>query len=482
MVDLTPGEKRWTVLYGGNRAVERQAVVDLYRALQFHVPYVLPIVAAKDVDPGDFEHVVLVGTAGSNPVLADLVARGVIPAPSGAQGYTLWIGKTPWDDRYRLIAVVGADTAGVLYGVQELLASLSAANVPLDKPLKRRAALVDLPDRVSVEAPAIPDRGLWTWGYVIYDYRRFLDNMVRLKLNMLTVWNSEAPLNLPEILTYAHDRGIKVIVGYNWGWGHKLSLTSAEDCAVIKRLALDTYRKEYADHPIDGIYFQTITEHHEKVQDGRTVAARCCEMVNDIASELYAMAPNLSVQFGLHATSIREHYTDLAALDPRMIITWEDAGALPFSYAPNPQLGDGYEATLAYAKQLAAFRPGSTFAMVPKGWTCLRWEDEFAKHGPFLLGERDPAYLRERLTARQGEWNSVNAQWLRNFPLAARFYREILEINPRILSTGLVEDGMFEARIQPGVSLFAEMLWNPRQSDADLLVRAMRPYVTPTTV
>jgi hypothetical protein len=155
---------------------------------------------------------------------------------------------------------------------------------------------------------------------------------------------------------------------------------------------------------------------------------------------------------------------------------------LPFSYAPNPQLGDGYEATLAYAKQLAAFRPGSTFAMVPKGWTCLRWEDEFAKHGPFLLGERDPAYLRERLTARQGEWNSVNAQWLRNFPLAARFYREILEINPRILSTGLVEDGMFEARIQPGVSLFAEMLWNPRQSDADLLVRAMRPYVTPTTV
>jgi hypothetical protein len=41
---------------------------------------------------------------------------------------------------------------------------------------------------------------------------------------------------------------------------------------------------------------------------------------------------------------------------------------------------------------------------------------------------------------------------------------------------------MFEARIQPSVSLFAETLWNPRQSDAELLSRAMRPYVTPTSV
>ena len=41
---------------------------------------------------------------------------------------------------------------------------------------------------------------------------------------------------------------------------------------------------------------------------------------------------------------------------------------------------------------------------------------------------------------------------------------------------------MFEARIQPSVSLFAETLWNPHQSDAEILARALRPYVTPTTV
>jgi len=111
---------------------------------------------------------------------------------------------------------------------------------------------------------------------------------------------------------------------------------------------------------------------------------------------------------------------------------------------------------------------------------CLRWEDEFAKHGPFLLGERDPDYLRERLAARQGEWNNINSAWLRHYPLAARFYREVLAVNPHVLATGLVEDGLFDGRIQPSVALLGEMLWNPHQPDGELLARALRPYVTAT--
>ena len=482
MSDLTPGEKRWTVLYGSYRGVEQQALFEVYRGFGRYVNYVMPIRLAGEVDPATLEHVVLLGTAATNPRIADLVARKVVPAPGGAQGFTLWIGNAPWDAQRRLIVIAGADAAGAYYGAQELLASFSDNWVPFDKPVRRRASLAVLPDRVAVEAPAVRERGIWTWGFVIHDYRRFLDNMARLKLNMLTVWNSEAPLNLPEIAAYAHQRGIKIIAGFNWGWGHQRDLTLAEDRAFIKALALETYRKEYARQPIDGIYFQTLTEHHDQVLGGRTVASWCSELVNDIARELYALKPDLSIQFGLHATSIREHYTDLAGLDPRMILTWEDAGALPFCYSPDPAFGDGYEATLAYARQLAAFRPGTPFAIVPKGWMSLRWDDEFAKHGPFLLGERDPAFLRERLEARQGEWNSINSAWLRHYPLAARFYREALAVNPNMLATGLVEDGMLDGRIQPSVSLFAEMLWNPRQDDSDLLTRALRPYVTATTV
>lgn len=113
---------------------------------------------------------------------------------------------------------------------------------------------------------------------------------------------------------------------------------------------------------------------------------------------------------------------------------------------------------------------------------CLRWDDEFAKHGPFLLGERAPAFLRERLAARQPEWESRNLQWFRHFPLAARFYREVAAVNPHVIATGLVEDGLLDARIQPSVALFGETIWNPHRSDADLLAAAMRPYLLNTTV
>lgn len=483
MVDLTPGEKRWTILYGSYEGVEHYALLTLYRAISFYVPYVLPLRAAGDADPKKLEHVLLIGTTANNPHIAALLANGTIPAPPGAQGYTLWVGSAPWDAERRLTVIAGADATGVLYGVQEYLASFSDDCVPMDKPVKRRAFLTQLEDRALAEAPAAEYRGIWTWGYVIYDYRRFLDNMARLKMNMLTIWNSEAPQNLAEIADYAHQRGIQLIAGYNWGWGYNnLELSKAEDRAFIKKLALDVYHNEYAGQPIDGIYFQTLTEHTTQEMEGRSVAAWASDLVNDVADALYAENPSLSIQFGLHATSIRAHYTDLATLDPRMIITWEDAGALPFCYSPSPDFADGFEATLAYAKQLAAFRPGSLFAIVPKGWTSLRWDDEFAKHGPCLIGEREPDYLRERLYARQSEWNGVNAAWLRHYPLAARFYREVLAVNPRLLSTGLVEDGMFEAKIQPGVSLLAEMLWNPNRPDDELLARALRPYNTVTTV
>ncbi len=41
------------------------------------------------------------------------------------------------------------------------------------------------------------------------------------------------------------------------------------------------------------------------------------------------------------------------------------------------------------------------------------------------------------------------------------------------MAAGLVEDGLFEEKIQTSVALFAEMLWNPEQSDEELLRHAL---------
>jgi hypothetical protein len=148
MSDLTPGEKRWTVLYGTYESVEQQALLELHRGFSLYLNYVLPIRAATDVDPTTLqplaesgrryqppcEHLVLIGTACTNRIIADLVARRVIPAPAGAQSFTLWIGNAPGNAEHRLIVVAGADAAGVCHGVQELLACLSDNWTPLDKP------------------------------------------------------------------------------------------------------------------------------------------------------------------------------------------------------------------------------------------------------------------------------------------------------------------------------------------------------------
>ena len=115
--------------------------------------------------------------------------------------------------------------------------------------------------------------------------------------------------------------------------------------------------------------------------------------------------------------------------------------------------------------------------MVAKGWIKLRWGVDFEHHGPFVLGERDRSWIRRRLEERRPHWDRMDRLWTRNFPVAARFYRGILDRGPsRTNVTGLVEDGMFSEEIALSVALLAETLWNPRRAEAEILDLAMSPY------
>lgn len=468
---VNPG-KRWTLAYGSTLGVEWFALLELQRSLQARQPYVIPILPAVIVKAEQTEHLALLGTAENNPLIAGLIESGVIAAPSGAEGYSLAVLPSIWREGNRMLVIAGTDPRGVLYGVEEFAARLSANADGAAGWDDIRSRLDAFPNLTLTEAPAIVDRGIWSWGYVIYDYRRFFDHMARLKLNIITIWNDCAPCNAREVIEYAHARGIRIFFGFHWGWGYEgsLDLSRGEDRRAITAMVQHTYREQYAGLEHDGIYFQTLTEHAVESMAGKTTAAWVCELVNETAGALLAEFPDLSIQLGLHATSIKEHYPDLAALHPRITITWEDAGSLPYSY--QPQVTETFEETLDYSRRIAAFRPGVPFALVPKGWMCLRWQSEFENHGPFLLGERDGGFIANRLRERQPEWDVHNAYWFRHFPLAMRFYREMLAVNPHLLASGLIEDGLFEAAIQPSVALFAEILWNPAAEEEEILQRA----------
>jgi hypothetical protein len=471
-VPLRYAGPRWTLLYGSYEGVEQFAVNELQRMVQRSVPYVLEVLPTGRT-PDATRNLILVGTPATNPRIAELGRKGLVKLPTHAEGYTIACLKSPEQTGTRLVVIAGTDASGVLYGVVEFNKKL-ATLATHDKEL--RAALDAIPEFTLTESPTIENRGVWTWGYVIYDYKRFFDNMARLKMNRLTVWNDRPPVNCRQFIDYAHSRGIKVILGYSWGYAlAKLDPTNPQHLQLIKAEVLKTYEDLYRDLGMDGIYFQTFTEQSNTMIGGRSIAGIACDWVNDIAGALLKKHPRLRIEWGLHASSIQENYVDLKKLDPRLTIVWEDAGGLPFNY--DPEAPPAADSTLDYSRQLATFRPGSEFAMCAKGWIQMRWATESEPHGDFIIGERGHEFIRDRLQERQPRWDYVNAKWITNYPISMRFYSTMRAATPApITVVGLVDDGMFEERIQVSLALLGEMLWNPNREEKAVLEAAMSPY------
>lgn len=479
---------RWTIWFGSYEGPEKFALEELQREVQCYQPYVVGVKQISDEVRQDPEHLILLGTPENSFLLGELQAQELINVPEQEEGYSIACLDSPWKDGQRIIAIAGRDARGVVYGVADFSSRILGNKVATDLPGGQRESFDKMESFNISEYPRIERRGLWGWGYVIYDFRRFIDNMARLKMNTLIVWNDCPPLNCQEVIEYAHSRGVSVILGFHWGWDIEgLDPSSHAGLQRIKAEVIENYEQNYRHLGADGIYFQTFTEQHNTQVGGRSIASLACEWVNDIALTLLEKEPGLEIQFGLHAISIREDYVDLKDLDPRVSIVWEDAGVLPYDYNVAtcmegadwavPVGLETVEATVDYSKRLAVLREGAEFAMVAKGWMKLRWGIEFEHHGPFILGERKSEFIARRLTERQPRWDYANSQWMRNYPIAASFYREILGCSPSKMSvTGLIEDGMFEETIQPSVGLFAETIWNPYREDSEILALALSPY------
>jgi hypothetical protein len=476
---------RWRLVYGAYLGAEEFALNELQRTLQRFVPYVLEIhPAAAPLHP-DANHV-LIGTPENNPLIADLIRKGILRPPTTSEGYSSICIPSPLNPERRFVVIAGHDAAGVLYGVISLNKRLVKA-AP-DDPAEMRATLDTLANFTEEEHPLVEDRGIWAWGYTIYNYRQFIDNMARLRMNKLNFWNDVPPLNCRAVIDYAHSRGIKVVLGFSWGYDlSTLDPGSSADRQVIKENVLCQIAAQYQHLGMDAIYFQTFTETNNVESGGKPIAELATSWVNDIAGTVLSRYPQLKIEWGLHASSIQDNYTYLKALDPRVVIVWEDAGVIPYSYDPlttNP-VGDvpaalnSPQGTLEYSKKLATVRGHSQFSMVAKGWIQMRWRTESEHHGLYIMGERAEVYIRNRARERQPRWDFINNLWLENYPDALRFFAGIRDCTPAGMSVlGLVEDGLLEERIQPSVALFAEILWSPHQTERQVLERAMNPYYT----
>ena len=408
----------------------------------------------------------------------------------GTRGNNAWIAAQPGDplthdEAYRIrvradtAMIEGSDDAGVLYGCVDFYNRfVTQCEYTRDDRYWQNPFDGEWTDFDCTSHPAIRERGIWTWGHVIYDWRGFIDNMVKLKMNTIIVWNDHPPVNAADMIAYAHDCNVKVIWGYAWFWDTRCGEIDIDKACESSADILAQYEREYLPLDGDGIYFQSFTEVNTERIGGKLVAEAVTAFVNQTAALFFEKYPDLELQFGLHAESVKERLEYIRQVDPRVRIVWENCGSFPFAYQP----GDvaKFDETCEFVKTIAALRqPRERFGVVSKGLTKLDWSAFEHIQGPVHVGVSSKLMKENRLIRKRRIWRYLQAYWLTNADKACEMVRLMQRAKDGDLYvTALVEDGMFEEKIMYPVALFAEMLWDCESDLKEMMSQvALRSYV-----
>ena len=466
---------QWNILCGRYDGIEKKAVHRLKACLEEHLDLSVPVVIREAAQCPTLPdgRCIFLGIGDEHPY-----------APHTGEGkpeeYTICVTDTD----PQILSITGSDENGLLYGVVDFIGKYiphALFSHTSGNPYYMHTLFTDAPMKPFhvTSAPAIARRGLWTWGHTITDYRGYIDNMVTARLNTLVIWNNLLPANAGDVVDYAHENGIKLLYGFAWGWGTNNHTPEGIRYALDhKQAVVAEYLRDWAPLGCDGIYFQSFTEtSHEKIGD-ILIADAVTEYVNHIAGEIWKHTPGVTIQFGLHASSVNKKLDFIARTDPRIEIVWEDCGAFPFSYTPNRVGEDDFCHTAALAEDISVLRgEDDRFGCVFKGLICLDWSKFRYPAGPYLIGESSPALQKARTEEKRPIWRYVQAHWMANAWYAQTMFRKLCQKkNGDFTALALVEDGMFESSLWFPVLLYGELLWDPFADTGRILCEtAMHP-------
>ncbi len=312
--------------------------------------------------------------------------------------------------------------------------------------------------------PRIKHRGLWTWGYVIYNYKKYIDNMVKLKLNTLIIWNDYLPQNINDVIEYAHKNGIKIYLGFAWGWDNRMpdndELNNTDN---LKDEIVKKYEEEYSNLNCDGIYFQSFTEMSNEELNGKVIAQVVTDFVNSTSDEILKKHKELEILFGLHATSVKNKLDIIKNTDERITIIWEDAGAFPYAYSP--EVIKDFEETKEFNDKIQNFRNGG-FGTVLKGVCCLNWWRFEHQKGNFVMRTEDDEFLKKKALEKRDALRRTQAGWIKN----AKYALELIKgFKSDSIITVLCEDCAFEKVINYPIALYAQMLWDSDRTIEEIM-------------
>ena len=458
-----------TIVYGALLSgVQKKALTIFSEALLEYTSDYPACYHREELDPKDETRKFYIGTRKTQPIFE----KAGTHEPTQKEGYQITVLRDT-------VYIEGADDVGVLYGCMDFFHQyITRLTYPCDDRYYINCFENPLPDFEYASHPTVANRGLWTWGHVIYDYRGYLDHMLKLKLNTLTIWNDRAPVNAREIVDYAHECGIKIIWGYSWLWDTDCKKIPLDRLCDFSESIFLQYEKEYSDLDGDGIYFQSATELGVENLGGTVIADAVTKFVNKTSALFFEKYPHLELQFGLHATSVKNQLSAIQNTDPRIRIVWEDCGAFPFSYQPNDLAA--FDETQEFVKKICVLRGNDDrFGAVTKGLTKLDWLTFEHPDAPRVIGVSSREMKTKLIERKRKIWRYLQAFWMINADKAQQSVRLMKGIKDGDLYiSALVEDGMFEENVMYPVALFAEILWDAdRPLESIVSEVALRSYV-----
>lgn len=470
--------KKWILFSEGGNEMIRCATEDLCEFLSEKYGFEPEI---DDLSTLNSENItlyncIIIFRYSKSSFLFDMISSGIFNLEYTTGAYSIYAGKNIYNPEKDMIAICGNDESGAYYGCSDFIVRYLSDVANKGEDIWRKEYFFEYFEKGRIKEfsfsshPEIKTRGIWTWGHVIYNYKKFFRNMARLKLNEIVIWGDYAPDNANDVSDYAHKFGIKVIWGYSWGWDVNcreiFENLNEETYKELVRHIIYTYENEYAKIKGDGIYFQTFTELSSHMINGKSVPDLAVKLVNEVSSSLLEKYPKLHIQFGLHATSVKNMTDIISKTDKRVYIVWEDCGSFPYSYDSGKT--EGFSETLDFTKNISCLRgEDERCGVVYKGMLKLDWS-EFSHPNKYKLKENDEEMMNSLISTREKIWKISDGNWCANAPLAKEI-TENLKGNDKTIILALIEDGMFEYRIHYSAVIYSEILWNPSEKTENIL-------------
>lgn len=391
-------------------------------------------------------------------------------------GHLVKVVRNPEIDDGRFVLLTAHSAQELFYAVVSFLDNYIPLHAPFNGSNQMPRLIFDapLPEYCRSEAPDRPVRSIFTWGHSFNDYRGYIDNMARARFNELIIWNNHVPVNISDIIDYAHSYGIRIVLGYSWGWkdyGHVAQITD-EEIAGLKRQIIQEYLDDYAPLRCDGIYFQSFTERQDESIGEKLIARIVTDMVNDVAESLWKITPDLRLIFGLHATSVKNRLEEIARVHPRIEILWEDCGEFPYAYDSFVHSEERFQETLDFTRKLLELRGGVGVGLVFKGVMMLDWTRFVTPSGPYVMGENSADLSEHDRRVRAQAWRIYSAAWMQNGEYAARMLRFVQE--NRLSDVNLCLAGTFDGGLWLPLALCGEMFYSLHEEYLPMLSRVAR--------